>query len=162
MTVSSGAHRIGRIHFDDLQGARRYNNWLAYGQSKLANLLFCFELQRRAVAAGTPLLSASRRTRATRGRTCSSRRRRWHEQMIMRVTNPLIGPERRDGGAADAVRGGRADIPGGSFVGPNGFMEQRGYPHIVTAAARAYDEADRRRLWEMSEQLTGVHVRVRS
>ena len=59
VTLSSDAHRIGRIDFDDLQSERRYNNWLAYGQSKLANLMFCFELERRAAAAGTALLSVA-------------------------------------------------------------------------------------------------------
>src|SRR5205814_1974927 len=52
VTLSSGAHRIGRIRFENLQGEKHYVNWLAYGQSKLANLLFCFELQKRATAAG--------------------------------------------------------------------------------------------------------------
>src|SRR5947209_13155734 len=59
VTVSSAAHRIGRIHFGNLQGERHYQNWLWYGQSKLANLMFCFELQRRAAEAGTPLQSSA-------------------------------------------------------------------------------------------------------
>jgi NAD(P)-dependent dehydrogenase (short-subunit alcohol dehydrogenase family) len=154
VTVSSGAHRIGRMHFNDLMGERRYNNWLWYGQSKLSNLLFCFELQRRAVAADTPLLSLAAHPGYART-NLQFAAPRWHEQMIMRVTNPIMGQSAAMG-ALPTMYAAVQDIPGGSFVGPNGFAEQRGYPHIVTASSRAYNEADQRRLWEMSEQLTGV------
>jgi NAD(P)-dependent dehydrogenase (short-subunit alcohol dehydrogenase family) len=154
VTVSSGAHRIGRMRFDDLMGERRYINWLAYGQSKLANLLFCFELQRRAVAAGTSLSSMAAHPGYARTNLQFSAPP-WHQQMIMRVTNPLLG-QSADMGALPTLYAAVADVPGGSFIGPSGFMEQRGYPHVVTAASRAYDEVSQRRLWEMSEALTGV------
>jgi NAD(P)-dependent dehydrogenase (short-subunit alcohol dehydrogenase family) len=154
VTVSSGAHRIGRMHFDDLMGERRYNNWLWYGQSKLSNLLFCFELQRRAVAADTPLLSLAAHPGYART-NLQFAAPRWHEQMIMRVTNPVLGQSAAMG-ALPTLYAAVEDIPGGSFVGPNGFAEQRGYPHVVTAASRAYDEDSARRLWEVSEELTGV------
>ena len=78
VTVSSGAHRMGRIKFDDLQSKRRYSRWRAYGQSKLANLLFAFELDRRLRAAGLRRSAASPPTRATPRPTCSPPpRRRW-------------------------------------------------------------------------------------
>jgi NAD(P)-dependent dehydrogenase (short-subunit alcohol dehydrogenase family) len=154
VTVSSGAHRVGWMRFDDLMRERRYNNWLAYGQSKLANLLFCFELQRRATAAGDALLSLAAHPGYART-NLQFAAPRWHEQMIMRVTNPLLG-QSADMGALPTLYAAVADVPGGSFIGPNGFAEQRGYPHIVTAASRAYDEGDQRRLWEVSSELTGV------
>jgi NAD(P)-dependent dehydrogenase (short-subunit alcohol dehydrogenase family) len=154
VTVSSGAHRIGRMHFDDLMGERRYNNWLWYGQSKLSNLLFCFELQRRAVAAGTSLLSAAAHPGYARTNLQFAGPSRF-EQAIMRVTNPLMGQSAAMG-ALPTLYAAVEDVPGGSFIGPNGFMEQRGYPHVVTAASRAYNEDDQRRLWEVSEELTGV------
>jgi NAD(P)-dependent dehydrogenase (short-subunit alcohol dehydrogenase family) len=154
VTVSSGAHRIGRMHFDDLMGERRYNNWLWYGQSKLSNLLFCFELQRRAVAAGTSLLSAAAHPGYARTNLQFAGPSRF-EQAIMRVTNPLMG-QSAEMGALPTLYAAVEDVPGGSFVGPNGFMEQRGYPHVVTAASRAYNEDAQRRLWEISEDLTGV------
>jgi NAD(P)-dependent dehydrogenase (short-subunit alcohol dehydrogenase family) len=154
VTVSSGAHRLGWMRFDDLMGERRYQNWLAYGQSKLSNLLFCFELQRRAVAAGTPLLSMAAHPGYSRTNLQFSAPPRY-QQWIMRVTNPLMG-QSAEMGALPTLYAAVEEVPGGSFIGPNGFAEQRGYPHIVTAASRAYNEADQRRLWEMSEELTGV------
>jgi hypothetical protein len=78
-----------------------------------------------------------------------------HEQLIMRITNPLLG-QSADMGALPSLYAAVADVPGGSFIGPNGFAEQRGYPHVVTAASRAYNEDDQRRLWELSSELTGV------
>jgi NAD(P)-dependent dehydrogenase (short-subunit alcohol dehydrogenase family) len=154
VTVSSGAHRLGWMRFDDLMRERRYNNWLAYGQSKLANLLFCFELQRRAVAAGSSLLSLAAHPGYARTNLQFAAPRP-HEQLIMRITNPLLG-QSADMGALPSLYAAVADVPSGSFIGPNGFAEQRGYPHVVTAASRAYNEDDQRRLWELSSELTGV------
>ncbi len=156
VTVSSGAHRIGTIHFDDLQGERRYNNWLWYGQSKLANLMFCFELQKRASAANTSLKSLAVHPGYARTNLQFAGPKAY-EQLIMRVTNPLLGQSAEMGALPTMYAATVPDIPGGSFVGPDGFMEQRGHPHLVTAAKKAYDEDAWRRLWEASEQLTGVH-----
>jgi NAD(P)-dependent dehydrogenase (short-subunit alcohol dehydrogenase family) len=155
VTLSSPAHRIGTINFDDLQGERRYNNWRAYGQSKLANLLFCFELQRRANAAGTALKSVAAHPGYART-NLQFAGPHWYEQLVMRVTNPIMGQSADMGALPTLYAGTLPDLPGGSFVGPDGFMEQRGHPHIVSAAAKAYDEQAARRLWEVSEQLTGV------
>jgi NAD(P)-dependent dehydrogenase (short-subunit alcohol dehydrogenase family) len=154
VTVSSGAHRIGRIRFDDLQGERRYFNWLWYGQSKLANLMFCFELQRRATEAGTELKSMAVHPGYART-NLQFASPPWYEQAVMKVTNVVA--QTADMGALPTLYAATVpDLPGGSFVGPDGFMEQRGYPHVVTAADKAYDEAAWRRLWEVSEDLTGV------
>jgi NAD(P)-dependent dehydrogenase (short-subunit alcohol dehydrogenase family) len=153
---SSGAHRIpGAINFDDLQFERGYINWRAYGQSKLANLMFAFELQRRASAAGTPLRSMAAHPGYART-NLQFAAPPWYEQLIMRITNPLIG-QSADMGALPALYAATVpDLPGGTFVGPGGFMEQRGHPKVVTAAGKAYDEQSWRRLWEVSEELTGV------
>jgi NAD(P)-dependent dehydrogenase (short-subunit alcohol dehydrogenase family) len=155
VTLSSGAHRIGTIHFDDLMGERRYNNWLWYGQSKLANLMFCFELQKRATAAGSSLKSLAAHPGYART-NLQFAGPKWYEQMVMRVTNPLLGQSAEMGALPTLYAATAPELPGGTFVGPDGFMEQRGYPHIVTAAGKAYDEGAWRRLWETSEQLTGV------
>ncbi len=155
VTLSSGAHRIGRINFDDLQGERRYNNWRAYGQSKLANLMFCFELDRRATAAGTPLLSIA----AHPGYAATNLQfagPRFHERAIMVITNRVFAQSAEMGALPTLYAATAADLPGGSFVGPDGFMEQRGHPHLVTAAGKAYDQDAWRRLWDVSEELTGV------
>ncbi len=155
MTVSSDAHRFGRIRFSNLQGERHYNNWLAYSQSKLANLLFAFELQRRAVGAGSNLLSVAAHPGYAATNLQSAGPAGRIERMTMLVTNTLVA-QSAEMGALPTLYAAVADIPGGSFVGPNGFMGLRGHPHLVTAISRAYDEDDARRLWSVSEELTGV------
>jgi NAD(P)-dependent dehydrogenase (short-subunit alcohol dehydrogenase family) len=155
VTTSSGAHRIGAIKFEDLQREHGYNNWLAYGQSKLANLMFSFELQKRASAAGTRLVSVAAHPGYARTNLQFAGPHLF-EQMIMRVTNPLLGQSAEMGALPLLYAATAPEVPGGSFIGPDGFLEQRGYPHIVTAARKAYDEDAGRRLWEISEELTGV------
>jgi NAD(P)-dependent dehydrogenase (short-subunit alcohol dehydrogenase family) len=155
VTLSSGAHRMGWIKFDDLQREHRYVNWLAYGQSKLANLMFCFELQKRATDAGARLKSMAAHPGYART-NLQFAGPHWYEQWIMRVTNPIIGQSAEMGALPTLYAATVEDLPGGSFVGPDQFFEQRGYPHVVTAAGRAYDEDAWRRLWEASEELTGV------
>jgi NAD(P)-dependent dehydrogenase (short-subunit alcohol dehydrogenase family) len=157
VTLSSGAHRIGRINFDNLQGERRYNNWLAYGQSKLANLMFCFALQRRATAAGSELRSLAAHPGYAATNLQFAGPARFYEKAFMAVTNTVIA-QSADMGALPTLYAATApDLPGATFVGPDGFMEQRGHPEVVGAAGRAYDEDAQDRLWEVSEELTGVH-----
>jgi hypothetical protein len=80
----------------------------------------------------------------------------------MRVTNPIMGQSAEMGALPTLYAATFSDLPGGSFVGPDGLMEQRGHPHIVTAAGRAYDEDAWRRLWKISEELTGVRYEFTS
>jgi NAD(P)-dependent dehydrogenase (short-subunit alcohol dehydrogenase family) len=157
VTVTSGMHRIGTIGFNDLQRERGYNNWLAYGQSKLANLLFCFELQRRATAAGTALRSVAAHPGYAATNLQSSGPTRFYERWIRAIADVLIAQSAEMGALPTLYAAVAPGLPGGSFVGPNGFMEGRGYPRIVTASGKAYDEQAWRRLWEASEQLTDVH-----
>lgn len=161
VTLSSGAHRIGKVNFADLQSERRYNNWLAYGQSKLANLMFCFELQRRAVAADTDLRSVASHPGYAATNLQFAGPSRFYEKGIMALSNKLIA-QSAEMGALPSLYAATAEVPGGSFVGPDGLAEQRGYPHVVTAAGKAYDEAAWRKLWLTSEQLTGVSYRFPS
>jgi NAD(P)-dependent dehydrogenase (short-subunit alcohol dehydrogenase family) len=156
VTVTSHMHRIGTIRFDDLQSERRYNNWLAYGQSKLANLMFCFELDRRAAAAGTELTSVASHPGYAATNLQFAGPQKQLERIVMGVGNHLIAQSAEMGALPSLYAATVADLPGGSFVGPSGFMENRGYPRVVTAAGKAYDPAARRRLWELSERLTGV------
>jgi NAD(P)-dependent dehydrogenase (short-subunit alcohol dehydrogenase family) len=156
VTESSGAHRIGQINFDDLQGERRYSRWRAYGQSKLANLMFAFELQRRATEAGTPLKSLAAHPGYARTNLQFAAPPP-HERALMAVTNLLVAQSAEMGALPTLYAATVPELPGGSFIGPDGFMEGRGHPQIVTAAGKAYDEAAWQRLWEISEELTGVH-----
>jgi NAD(P)-dependent dehydrogenase (short-subunit alcohol dehydrogenase family) len=164
VTVSSGVHRIGRINFGDLQGERRYQRWLAYAQSKLANLLFCFELQRRAGTTGAPLrsvaahpgwasthlqLAGPEMDAGVLGRV---------ETLAMRVANAVVAQSDAQG-ALPLLYASTMDIPGGSYVGPGGPGELRGHPKLVGSSRAARDEVVARRLWELSEQLTGVTYR---
>jgi NAD(P)-dependent dehydrogenase (short-subunit alcohol dehydrogenase family) len=157
VTLSSGAHRMGTINFDDLQRERRYNNWLAYGQSKLANLIFAFELQRRASAAGTNLLSLAAHPGYSATNLQFAGPAAFHEKAVMAVANRVYAQSAEMGALPTLYAATMPDTPGGSFIGPDGFMEGRGHPKIVTGAGKAYDEDTGRRLWEASEELTGVH-----
>lgn len=157
VTVSSALHRNGTINFDDLSGERKYSRWGAYGQSKLANLMFCFELQRRATEAGTALRSMAAHPGYAATNLQSAAPDRFHERIFMAIGNRLFA-QSADMGALPALYAATMpDLPGGTYVGPDGRGEQRGHPKVVRAADKAYDEATWRRLWEVSEELTGVH-----
>ena len=157
VTVSSALHRRGTMNFDDLQGERKYSRWGAYGQSKLANLMFCFELQRRAVAADTALLSLAAHPGYAATNLQFAAPDRFYEKAYMWIGNRLFA-QSADMGALPTLYAATArDLPGGTYVGPGGPGEQRGHPKVVSAAGKAYDESAWRRLWELSEQLTGVH-----
>jgi NAD(P)-dependent dehydrogenase (short-subunit alcohol dehydrogenase family) len=155
VTVSSTAHRFGSIDFEDLNWERKpYKAWRAYGQSKLANLLFTAELQRRLTQAGSPVLA----TAAHPGYAATNLQ--FHSQrraldLINRIGNRVIAQD-SDGGALPTLYAAVADIPGNSFAGPGGFMEQRGPAKLVGRTEAAQDMAVAGRLWEVSEQLTRV------
>ena len=157
VTVSSTMHRGGKIDFDDLQGERKYSRWGAYSQSKLANLMFCFELQRRAVAADTALLSVAAHPGYASTNLQAAGTDRFYERWFMAVGNRLLAQSADLGALPTLYAATVPDLPGGTYVGPGGRSEQRGYPKVVTAAGKAYDEAAWLRLWEVSEELTGVH-----
>jgi NAD(P)-dependent dehydrogenase (short-subunit alcohol dehydrogenase family) len=155
VTVSSGAHRMGSIDFDDLNWERKsYSAWRAYGQSKLANLLFTAEMQRRLEAAGSPVLAtvAHPGYAATNLQFHSGRRAL---DVLSVVGNRLIAQD-EDAGALPTLYAAVADVPGGSFAGPDGLMEMRGKPKLVGRSKAARDADTARRLWDASEELTGV------
>ena len=155
VVVSSVAHRIGSIDFDDLQGERRYRRWRAYGQSKLANLLFALELDRRARAAETPLVSVAAHPgyAATNLQTASPPA---HEALAMRLLNPLVAQSAAMGALPILFASTVEDLPGGTFIGPDGPAEIRGHPRPVEPSRRAGDSSVASRLWAVSEELTGV------
>jgi NAD(P)-dependent dehydrogenase (short-subunit alcohol dehydrogenase family) len=156
VTLSSGVHRMGSIRFDDLQWDHGYNNWRAYSQSKLANLMFCFELARRAAAAGTDLTSVAAHPGYAATNLQFAGPAKWYERAFMVAGNKLIAQSAEMGALPSLYAATVPDLPSGSFAGPDGFMEGRGHPHVVTGASRAYDREAWTRLWEVSEQLTGV------
>jgi len=157
VTVSSLMHRGGKIDFEDLQGERSYSRWGAYQQSKLANLMFCFELQRRAVEAKTSLKSVAAHPGYAATNLQAAGTDRFYERWFMAIGNKLFAQSADMGALPTLYAATVPDLPGGTFVGPGGRREQRGYPKVVTAAGKAYDEQAWRRLWDVSEELTGVH-----
>ncbi len=157
-TVSSNAHKMGKMRFDDLQGTGRYMRWTAYGQAKLANLLFTYELQRNADAAGVPLTSTAAHPgyAATNLQTASAKMTgNGIEEKINVLANKLLAQD-AEHGALPTLYAATGPVPGGSFVGPDGFGEMRGNPRVTGSNSRSHDTADAARLWQVSEELTGV------
>jgi NAD(P)-dependent dehydrogenase (short-subunit alcohol dehydrogenase family) len=159
VTVSSQAHRMGKIAFEDLMGQRKYGAWRAYGQSKIANLLFMRSLAERLERAGSTVMSVA----AHPGYASTQLQ--------------AVGPEMRGQGWMNTVMGGlnkvlaqsaamgalptlyAATFPAirsGDYIGPDGFGEQRGHPKLVGMTESARDDAVADRLWSVSEDLTGV------
>ncbi|BBZ06121.1 short-chain dehydrogenase [Mycolicibacterium doricum] len=154
VTISSGAHRFGRMNFDDLQSERGYNRVTAYGQSKLANLLFTYELDRRLSAKGAPTIAVAAHPG---GSDTELTRNLWPvlRQPIQLVWGLLA--QSAEMGALPTLRAATdPDVRGGQYYGPDGIGEQRGHPKLVQSSARSHDAAAQRRLWSVSEELTGV------
>jgi NAD(P)-dependent dehydrogenase (short-subunit alcohol dehydrogenase family) len=155
VTVSSGAHRMGSIRLDDLNWEREgYHRWRAYGQSKLANLLFTSALQRRLEAAGSTVraLAAHPGYAAT---NLQSRTENLVQNTLMAIANRVIA-QSDEMGALPTLYAATQDLPGDSYVGPDGFQEQRGHPTLVGRSNAARDTETGERLWTLSEELTGV------
>ena len=155
VTVSSNAHRGGSISLDDLNWQRRrYQRWGAYQQSKLANLLFTLELERRLTAANSPVraLAAHPGYAAT---NLQFRSERGLEDRVMSLSNRLFA-QSDEAGAWPTLFAASQDLPGGGYVGPDGLAEQRGHPTLVGRTAAASDVEMAKRLWALSEELTGV------
>jgi NAD(P)-dependent dehydrogenase (short-subunit alcohol dehydrogenase family) len=151
---------MGKINFDDLQSEHGYKRWPAYGQSKLANLLFAFELDRRARAASRPLRSVAAHPGYSATNLQFAGPSALIERLTMRVTNVLIAQSADMGTLPTLYAATVPDLPGGSFVGPDGWQEQRGHPKVVKARRAAYDTEAAARLWEVSEELTGVRFEL--
>ncbi|ORW00946.1 SDR family NAD(P)-dependent oxidoreductase [Mycobacterium kyorinense] len=155
VTVSSNAHRFrASIHFDDLQWERSYDRIAAYGQSKLANLLFTYELQRR-------LAEQQKNTIAVAAHPGTSNTELTRNlPTILKPANALLGPLLFQSAAMGALPTLRAatdpNVEGGQYYGPDGFGQQRGYPKLVESSGQSHDEELQRRLWAVSEELTGV------
>jgi NAD(P)-dependent dehydrogenase (short-subunit alcohol dehydrogenase family) len=158
VTVSSTGHRVGRVDFADLQSERHYGRMAAYAQSKLANLMFTYELQRRLAAAGAPTAALAAHpgvafTEVTR-----------HLPGVLQSAYPALGGLFTQSAAMGALPTLRAATDpaaaGGEYYGPGGLAQVKGYPVRVSSTARSRDQAAQRRLWAESERLTGVSYPV--
>jgi NAD(P)-dependent dehydrogenase (short-subunit alcohol dehydrogenase family) len=156
VTVSSIGHRLGaRINFDDLQGERSYSRVGAYGQSKLANLMFTYELQRRLSGAGTTIAVAAHPGFANTELTRNS-------PAIAAFFYVRVISQKAAMGALPVLRAATdPGVLGGQYYGPGGFFGARGYPKLAESSRQSHDTAIQRRLWTVSEELTGVTFPVR-
>lgn len=155
VVVASLDHKLGgAIHFDDLQWKRRYSSALAYAQSKLANLMFCYELHRRLVKAGAPLMTVT----AHPGYSKSELFRNMGKpvQTMMKFSDLFIGQDPAKGALPQLYAATMPDVRGGQYWGPDGFLEMAGHPTLVRSSRKSYDQQVQRRLWTVSEELTGV------
>jgi NAD(P)-dependent dehydrogenase (short-subunit alcohol dehydrogenase family) len=156
VTLSSGVHRAGSIRLDDLGfERRRYNGWAAYGQSKLADLVLAYELQRRLVAAGSPLRSMAAHP-GYAATNLQSHSGGWQDT-LMAVMNRVPGvAQSADTGALPTLYAATVpDLPGGSYIGPGGFGELSGPPRVVGSSKASHDLDLATRLWAACEELTG-------
>lgn len=155
VTVSSGAHRIGRIDLDDLNWhKRRYRRWAAYGQSKLADLMFAYELQRRLSSDGSAVKSLA----AHPGYASTDLQSHTEsiQDRVMGLGNRLIAQSADLGALPSLYAATMPDAIAGAFYGPDGVGELRGHPTRVGSNKASRDTVVARKLWSLSEQLTGV------
>lgn len=150
VVLASTMHKAGKIDLDDLHWERRsYNKTAAYGQSKLANLLFTYELQRRLEAAGSQTIA----TAAHPGWAATNLQR---EHAWMRFFGAMMAQTPVEGSWPTLMAATSDDVRGGQYCGPSGLMEMSGPARIVPSSARSHDDEMARELWDKSEELTGV------
>jgi NAD(P)-dependent dehydrogenase (short-subunit alcohol dehydrogenase family) len=160
VTAGSNMHKMGKLTWDDLQSERKYRKWTAYGTSKLANVMFAFELQRRATAAGSKLHSSAAHPgwAATDLYVKGARvGNATLQEKVMSIPTRYLAQSSGDGALPTLYAATAPGVPPGAYTGPSKRMETVGPPTLVKGNARSRDEGDARRLWEVSEQLTGVH-----
>lgn len=155
VTVTSGLHKRGRIHFDDLHGEHKYSRTGYYSQSKLANVVFAIELNRRLRAAGLAVRSvlahpgyAATRLQST-GPTGLGK-------LAMKLTNRVFAQDAAMGALPQLYAATHPDVEGGQFIGPDGRGESKGYPTLVEPLDAARDRELAKRLWDISEELSGI------
>ncbi|AGB33347.1 short-chain dehydrogenase/reductase SDR [Natrinema pellirubrum DSM 15624] len=159
VTVSSGVHENGEIDFDDLQHEDDYDKWDAYAQSKLANVLFAYELERRLLTADANAASMAvhpgyaNTQLQLRGPEQSGSRLR---KAAMRVLNTVAAQSAAMGALPTLYAATAPEAEGGAYYGPGGLMNMRGTPERQASSDRSYDEDTARRLWRVSSELTGV------
>jgi NAD(P)-dependent dehydrogenase (short-subunit alcohol dehydrogenase family) len=153
ITVTSWGHRFGEIDFDDLNAEKDYDAGGAYAQSKLANLLFTYELQRRFEGAGVDTIAAAAHPGWTATDLPVNRR-------MIRILNPFIG-QKPEMGALPALYAAVApDVQGGDYYGPSSWGGLRGYPTRVQSSDSSHDTDVATRLWTVSEELTSVRYHL--
>jgi NAD(P)-dependent dehydrogenase (short-subunit alcohol dehydrogenase family) len=152
-------HMRGSMAFDNLDGTKRYNPWQAYAQSKLANLLFAYELQRHLANAGADTISVGCHPgyAATNLQVAGPRMSGSHvAEAMSRLANRVFAQSAAMGALPTLYAATAPNVAGGDYIGPLGLGKMRGYPGKVRSSARSYDIAAAQQLWQVSVQLTGV------
>jgi len=159
VTLSSNAHKMGWLHLDNLMRERRYEKWFVYGQSKLANLLFAYELQRRLAAAGAPTMSvachpgwASTNLQMVGPQVTGSKLSGW----FWGAGNRYLAQDAEAGALPTLLAATGADVEPGACYGPSRWFEMIGAPKRVQSNPRSHNLDDAKALWERSIELTGV------
>lgn len=157
VTVSSGLHKRGRIHFEDLHGEQGYGRTKYYAQSKLANVVFGLELHKRLRANGIPMRSilAHPGYAATNLQVSGPK---GLGKVALKFGNRFLAQDAAMGALPQIYAATGADVEGGQFIGPDGRNESKGYPTVVEPLDEARDRELARRLWDISQELTGVHI----
>jgi NAD(P)-dependent dehydrogenase (short-subunit alcohol dehydrogenase family) len=157
VTVASLAHRNGKIDFENLQSEKDYKPWDAYGESKLANILFANELERRAVEAGSWLVSIAVHPGISATNIFENGPgAKGFKQTMLKIFAPIMLQPDAAGALPTLYAATSPEAKGGEYIGPDGFMEFKGAPTVVKPKPQALDEAVGKRLWTVSEELTGV------
>lgn len=159
VTISSGLHRQGDLDFTNLYWERNYRRGKAYGRSKLANLLFAYELQRRLKAQGTNVLSLAAHPgyAATNLQTVGAKMEEspFKEKAFL-MANRLFAQSAEMGALPTLFAATAPGLNGGEYIGPGGLMELKGYPKVVSSNKKSHDPELAKKLWFVSEELTGV------
>ena len=159
MSVSSTAHRAGRIDFENLDARKGYRRIAAYGQSKLANLLFTYELQRRLAANGMDTISLASHPGYAATNLQLAGPRMTGSSWMERATqwaNGVFAQSAAMGALPTLYAATSPDARGGDYIGPSDYFESWGHPKKVESNGRSHDAETAHRLWEVSESLTGV------
>lgn len=160
VTISSIAHKDGNIHFDDLWLEQGYGKQKAYAQSKLANLLFARELQRRLTDAGSSVLSVAAHPGVASTHLAVPGFEQGGQNLLaklMQILTPVVAQSALKGALPTLYAATSHEVEGGEYYGPSGFYEAFGYPGKATSTRRSKNQETWRRLWDVSENLTGVH-----
>ena len=153
VSVSSIAHKAGKIQFDDLNFENNYNKTRAYGQSKLANLLFTYELQRKLEKSGAATIAVASHP----GWTQTNLQR---HSALGRILNPIMGQLQEKGAWPTLMAATHPETNGSDYYGPEGFMEMKGHPKKLRSNAKSHDKDVAARLWKLAEVLTVVKFDV--
>ena len=158
VSLSSIAHKNGKLNFDDLNSEKSYSKWGAYGQSKLACLMFAYELQRRIEQKNLKIMSLA----AHPGLSSTNLSQHLPKigQLFFGPVSSLIGQDAKAGAKPTLMAALDPSLKGGEYIGPTGFMEAKGEPGKVKSSDRSQSISEAQRLWKVSEELTGAEFNV--